>query len=473
MAGDDPKQVPSAPLEELIAAFGRSLAGAQQSLDASSMATLQQIYGGAASPLHEALRQIDYRPPFYVIPKLESELSIALSLSTSDEQLHLDVAPVDAEYQSRYRFDSQTASKLRFTIVPVPAPTRAEQLRVVPDVVGKGWSDASAVLGRFDLAGRVDPLTSADGAVVERQTPAAGELVEAGTVVTLSFAARWRRIDAGTRRTLYAITGDGASTLWVVGGNGFGAESHDLGESWKSMSMGVKKNLFTLVATPGKVLLAGGDDATILRRESPGSRWEKKAPPGGPAKAPSINGMAVSGQTVVAVGNDGFIAVSANEGKDWKLATSGTTKHLNTVAVSSAGFVVMGNDGVVLLSRNGHDWTLRSSGTNHELWAVYAADPSLTYAVGEEGIIMRWDGKIWQALPRATSEHLYASWGSGSRDVFVGGRAGTLLKSSNGAAFTPIIVEGIEGETIHAGRVVRDDGAMIVVGTQGLVMEYR
>lgn len=193
-----PLEALSAPLGELIAAVGRGVADAQQALDAASLAALQRVYAEAGDATLAALRQIDYRPTFYAIPEVESEISVAVTIASQSEAAgragapaRIYTAPVDATYKTRYGYDVAAASKIRFKIVPVPPSARVEQLRAVPGLVGKTWEEAQTLLGRLDLAAAwVDPQANpAPGATVSAQDPAPGALVEAGAGVTLTLAA--------------------------------------------------------------------------------------------------------------------------------------------------------------------------------------------------------------------------------------------------------------------------------------------
>jgi hypothetical protein len=218
----------SAPMGDLIAAVGRGVAEAQQALDMGSLAALQTIYGDADDQTLALLREIDYRPTFYAIPEVTSELTVALTItgqsssssstsvastapaaalagpvSPAAELLarvdatrpRLYIAPVDAGYQNRYGFDLRATSSIKFKIVPVPPPSQADQLRVVPDLVGRSFADTRTLLGLYRLAWDQpapavgDPPLSdpADTDVVLTQSSAPGTFVRAGDVLTLTF----------------------------------------------------------------------------------------------------------------------------------------------------------------------------------------------------------------------------------------------------------------------------------------------
>ena len=69
----------SCPIGDLIAAVGRGVADAQRALDEASLATLSEVYSRNDGLLGE-LQRIGYRPNWYHIPEVESELQIALTI---------------------------------------------------------------------------------------------------------------------------------------------------------------------------------------------------------------------------------------------------------------------------------------------------------------------------------------------------------------------------------------------------------
>lgn len=228
---DDPLrylQALSAPMGDLIASVGRGVAEAQQALDMGSLGALLQIYGDpdTTDETLALLREIDYRPTFYAIPEVTSELSVALTITgqasstaplasastastslasaapaaaaiaaRSDLAPRLFVAPVDASYQNRYGFDLRATSSIKFKIVPVPPPTQVEQLRVVPNLVDRTFSQTRTLLELYRLGwaqptpapGDPPPTAPTDTDVVLTQSVAPGSLVQAGEVLVLTF----------------------------------------------------------------------------------------------------------------------------------------------------------------------------------------------------------------------------------------------------------------------------------------------
>lgn len=181
----------STPVGDMISSIGKSVAVAQQQMDAASLSAWQQIYS-ENTDLFRELQRIGYRPTWYHIPEVEADLSLALTVSgtyaegqgSGATSLQVFAAPVDAGYSSRFNYSLQAASRVRFKIVPVPPSTSADQLRVVPALVGLSLGEARARLSSLQVS-FVDP-TAEDTAQVTAQSPAAGTILASGESVTLT-----------------------------------------------------------------------------------------------------------------------------------------------------------------------------------------------------------------------------------------------------------------------------------------------
>lgn len=197
MTPDRPEQMIdalSAPLGDLIAEVGRSVADAQKAMDAGTIANVLALAtaSGPDDP-NRLLRQIGYQPTWYQIPEVTAEITVALTLTGSDQssnrssgasRMRMLAAPVDASYASRFNYELKAASSLKFRIVPVPPSPAAERMRVVPKIVGLTLAEARARLAEADVRWQLADETAApeDATVVVSQTPAAGEIVVTGAV---------------------------------------------------------------------------------------------------------------------------------------------------------------------------------------------------------------------------------------------------------------------------------------------------
>jgi hypothetical protein len=214
----------SSPLGEVIAAVGQGVADAQQALDEGSLAKVLEIYSEGGESVLQLLRDIGYTPTFYTLPETIGEIKVALKLNGNQqtnglamrttnnlinanlERTGLNIpglkpkmyaTPVDAGYANRYGYQADVSAKLTFKIVPVPAPSGTEDLRLLPDLVGTTIAQAQQTLLSLNLIIQIvdeQGASSDAGAewVITAQNPTYSNLtptiVRAGDSVTITAA---------------------------------------------------------------------------------------------------------------------------------------------------------------------------------------------------------------------------------------------------------------------------------------------
>lgn len=177
----------SIPMGDLIASIGGGIAEAQEALDQTTLArALALLEAGDSNSA--MLRALGWRPTWYHIPEAEANIQLTLSIesfTTEGARPRMRALPLNAGNSTRYGFDLNLASSLRFKVVPVPAPEAAEQLRRVPPLVGLSAAEAEAALASAELVAE----TRGEGAVVRVQLPEPGAWLRAGQVVTIELGA--------------------------------------------------------------------------------------------------------------------------------------------------------------------------------------------------------------------------------------------------------------------------------------------
>ncbi len=193
----------SAPVGDLIASVGRSMAEAQQAMDAATIANFKEIYSEDGEAF-EALRKLGYRPTWYQIPEVSAEVKLALTVSGAKETqstggggrpvlksaIRLYANPVDATLTNKYGFNYQASSKVTFRIVPVPPSAAAEGMQVVPKLEGITLSEAEARLRELGIAWEVSPesaISEERSELITKQQPAPGEIIRADENVVLEI----------------------------------------------------------------------------------------------------------------------------------------------------------------------------------------------------------------------------------------------------------------------------------------------
>ncbi len=215
--------VMAAPIGDIIASVGQGVAQAQEALDRASLAQVLAIYHDGDSEELRLLQEIGYQPTFYALPDTTGEIQVALSISGQNNTAStaapatqpavrskalslaerflprlpaakVYAAPVNADLTNRYGFQASAAAKIQFRIVPVPAPGRASEIRVVPALVGKLLEEAETLAARFALEVLAvdkngEPLTAPPAnKKITGQVPEAGEISVVGTSIQVSFA---------------------------------------------------------------------------------------------------------------------------------------------------------------------------------------------------------------------------------------------------------------------------------------------
>ena len=142
----------------------------------------------------------------------------------------------------------------------------------------------------------------------------------------------------------------------------------------------------------------------------------------------------------VAVGINGTIVTSGNNGATWTTRTSGTTEDLQKVFYDGTLFIAVGTTGKILTSSDTITWTSRTSGTTENLYGVSKFNTSYI-AVGTNGkILTSSNGTTWATGTSGISEDLesiaVADLGGGSYVGVIVGTAGSILRSTNGTSWT-------------------------------------
>lgn len=215
--------VVAAPLGEVIASVGAGVAAAQHALDEASLAAVLDLYTDSDDERIKLLQAIGYRPTFYALPSTTGEVKVSLRLGngaagtdgtgvtplpvTRSEtavvpaRLGLNLlpaklyaTPVDAGYANQYGYTADISATLTFTIVPVPPPQGADELRVVPDLVGRTVLAARTALEALGLTAGVtgsdgESATPVGDESVLSQVPAAGSIGSMGDRVVLTVSA--------------------------------------------------------------------------------------------------------------------------------------------------------------------------------------------------------------------------------------------------------------------------------------------
>jgi hypothetical protein len=197
----------AAPLGEVIASIGRGVADAQAALDRASLEATLAIYETEGDAGTDLLREIGYRPTFYVLPETTCEVQVSMRVGASQSsggsaaaapgapalRARSYVTPVDAGFANRFGYEASASARLSFKIVPIPPPSALDEGRPVPALTGRTAEEAEAALGRLgltasfvDAKGNALEKPPAGSSSIIAQSPAAITLIPIGGSVVLT-----------------------------------------------------------------------------------------------------------------------------------------------------------------------------------------------------------------------------------------------------------------------------------------------
>ncbi|MFD0715815.1 S-layer homology domain-containing protein [Paenibacillus sp. GCM10027626] len=136
----------------------------------------------------------------------------------------------------------------------------------------------------------------------------------------------------------------------------------------------------------------------------------------------SFNGIAYGNGLFVTVGTDGIIMTST-DGKGWESQTSGTDKDL--VAITYGGpsnqgeFVAVGREGMIVTSIDGEHWNVQASNTDEDLSGIAYGGGAFA-AVGDNGaIVVSRNGEIEKWEPQSMNNIDFKGIAYGATGTYV------------------------------------------------------
>lgn len=203
---------------------------------------------------------------------------------------------------------------------------------------------------------------------------------------------RWRRTDFGPTLNLGPVA-FGAGQFIIASSGGSALTSRN-GIVWNVRPSATSRSLFSIIFT-GTAFVGVGQQR-LFARSTDGISWQEGIlPVGGPFA--SFSQIAFGNGTLVAVGDDGAIAVSNDDGLSWQRANSPTSATLLRVAFGNGRFVALGYSGLALVSQEGRNWSRSDTGQGHTfLPRALTFFKGAFVAAGSNGILLTSnDGVAW------------------------------------------------------------------------------
>ena len=294
-------------------------------------------------------------------------------------------------------------------------------------------------------------------------------------------APRFFAVETGTREPLFDCATDGQGGLWAVGAHGVVLRSTDGGRTvtHRDWDEPAAPALYGVWADGAGGVWAVGDRGTILHASDGGDTWSRQSSGAGASVLTSVWGSSASDLYVV--GNPSLVLHSGDGGARWQREPTHNGNGLRRVWGTAAGHAfTVGWGETILRTLDGRTWSELRRGTSvtlfdvwgsgGDVWAVGSLHPPGSRALGADDALLHSTdgGRSFAMQPGALRLPLYAVGGTGPRDIYLGGPAGALWRSTDGATFARLEAAAPHHKVnrICAGR----DGEVFVVGMEGMLL---
>jgi photosystem II stability/assembly factor-like uncharacterized protein len=244
-----------------------------------------------------------------------------------------------------------------------------------------------------------------------------GTILRNGSAVTPSPTTR-------TLRTIRIL----GSVVLAAGDNGTIVRSTNSGVSWTLISSETTQSLRSISFTGGMAGAIVGANGTVLYTTDAGAQWVSLRR----GFLAQLNGISSHrDRTIFAVGNGGIIVKTTNNGARWDTVASGVTQNLQAITFLGDTVLVVGAGTILRSTDKGASWSVRPSGVFND---IHFVSPALGIAVGGTGSVLRTTntGSTWDSLSAGTSVALNKVFVIDDFHAIAAGNSGVLLRSTDG-----------------------------------------
>lgn len=307
---------------------------------------------------------------------------------------------------------------------------------------------------------------------------------------TTNSGANWtlQSITDDLGEDLEEVVGNGGTTVIAIGQNGSFVRSTDSGATWANPIHTSPAALLNGIASSGTTVIAVGDQAgnsNVTYSTDQGLTWLTGAVAADPQE--NLNDVvALSATNAIAIGQNAggtsTVLRTTNSGANWtvRTVTGDPGKELLAVASSGANVVSVGTNAggtstVLRSADSGASWSLQSvtGDPGQPLNAVAFLTGANVVAVGKAGTILRSTngGATWAVVGAAVtgSELKGVAVDAGNATrVLAVGKNGTLVRSTDSGATWAVVGAAVTGRNLNA--VVYNGAAAMAVGDAGTIV---
>ena len=258
--------------------------------------------------------------------------------------------------------------------------------------------------------------------------------------------------------------------LVAVGERGFALLSDDAGKTWRSRETPVTRTLTGVAFRDGKLGVAVGHGASVVRTEDGGETWTHV--PLVEAEPESLLGVvSLGGDHFAAYGAFGMYFDSVDAGRTWERRTVMNEEfewHISQVVPVGNALLLVGESGTLARSDDGGTtWTAITSPYVGSYFGALATPDGSVLAFGMRGNVFRSSdlGATWTELPLETTASLNGGAVLGDGRILLVGNSGLLAMSRDGGRTLDVHwAPGGRGFS----NVVEANGAIVMAGESGI-----
>lgn len=207
---------------------------------------------------------------------------------------------------------------------------------------------------------------------------------QSGLILTSEDCVTWSKADSGTRERILGVDMNTAGIAYAVGSFGTVLKSTDGGVTWETLSVpweqlrgeSAEPHLYAVKVFGSGDVVVAGEFELVLRADSHGT-WDVLHQ----GKRSLFGLSSLSNGQLYAVGQEGVILKSADQGLTWNELNSGTKAILTGVWADASGYVAAAGIYTLLYSKDGGvSWQAESSPLIRKEWnlAVIGANRDAT-----------------------------------------------------------------------------------------------
>jgi photosystem II stability/assembly factor-like uncharacterized protein len=188
------------------------------------------------------------------------------------------------------------------------------------------------------------------------------------------------------------------------------------------------------------------------------------------------DGMMLSHDIYIMVGERGKIYRSTDAGESWKVMPSGTHQPLFSVSFGDdRNGWISGNGGLILHTKDGgKTWVKQDSSTKKDLLSIHFADARMGAAVGDWGAIVRTEngGGTWEDVSLADDVVLYGVKMIDGMTGYLTGEFGIVFKTEDGGKTWQSLLDerdtSLEPQSLFC--LTEDKGTLFFGGMDGKII---